>query len=83
MPPRQKTEPKPEDFFPPVPQNSFLRVGMLVHLVSGGRTLQNYEVLDWDDKFIKFRGSEQIAPQTQIVLIPQGQIEAIGLVGEY
>jgi len=56
---------------------------MLVHLVSGGRTLQNYEVLDWDDKFIKFRGSEQIAPQTQIVLIPQGQIEAIGLVGEY
>ena len=83
MPPRQKTnvEPKPEDFFPPPVAPSFLEVGMLVNLVSGGRTLPNYEVLDFDATYLKVRGSVQIAPQTEIVLIPHAQIEAIGLVG--
>lgn len=64
-----------------VAKKSFLEIGMLVNLVSGGRTLQNYEVLDFDDTYVKFRGSMQVAPQTEIVLIPHDKIEAIGLVG--
>lgn len=75
------TTPRPEDFFPPQPSTSFLEVGMIVNLVSGGRTLPSYEVLDFDEKYVKFRGSMMIAPQTEIVLIPHAQIEAIGLVG--
>ena len=85
MPPTKKinVEPKPEDFFPPPVPPSFLKVGALVNLVSGGRTLQNYEVLDFDQVYVKFRGSIHVAPQTESVLIPHAQIEAIGLVGEH
>lgn len=59
-----------------------LRVGQLCNIVNGGRTLQNYEVLAMDDRFIKFRADMSVAPQTEMVLIPYVQIEAIGLVGE-
>lgn len=59
-----------------------LKIGALVHLVNGGRTYQNYEVLDFDDKFIKLRGSIQNAPQTEIVLIPFGKVEMLGLPNE-
>jgi len=61
---------------------SLLKTGALVNLVSGGRTLENYEVLAIDDKFIKFRGNVQVAPQTEIVLIPYAKIEALGLRNE-
>ena len=64
------------------PKESFIKAGDLVNLVSGGRTLPNYEILDWDDRYIKFRGSLSVAPQTEIVLIPHEQIEAMGLVGQ-
>jgi hypothetical protein len=63
-------------------KESFIKVGDLVNLVSGGRTLPSYEILGWDDKYIKFRGSLTVAPQTEIVLIPHEQIEAMGLVGQ-
>lgn len=61
--------------------NTLLKVGDLVNIVNGGRTLQNYEVLAMDDRFIKFRADMSVAPQTEVVLIPYAQIEAIGLVG--
>lgn len=60
----------------------FLREGQVVNVTFGGRTHSGYEVLDWDDQFIKFRGSILVAPQTEICLIPRSQIEAIGLTGE-
>jgi hypothetical protein len=59
-----------------------LTVGMLVHLVSGGRTLQNYEVLDMDENYVKLRANAQIAPQTDVILVPHGKIEMLGLPGE-
>lgn len=62
--------------------NSFLSIGDIVNIVNGGRTLQNYEVLGLDDRFIKFRADMSVAPQTEVVLIPYAQIEAIGLVNE-
>ena len=61
---------------------SLLEVGKLVNIDKGGRTLQNLEVLDFDDNFIKFRWDIHVSPQTEIVLIPWAKIEAIGLVGE-
>jgi len=66
----------------PERQAPFLRVGQIVNLVAGGRTLPSYEVLGWDGEFIKFRGSIHVAPQTEVVLIPYGKIEAIGLTDE-
>jgi len=60
---------------------SFLQVGQLANLTAGGRTLFNYEILGWDANFIKFRADLTVSPQTEVVLIPYGQIEAIGLVG--
>jgi hypothetical protein len=60
---------------------SYLQAGQLVNLTAGGRTLFNYEILGWDANFIKFRGDLTVSPQTEVVLIPYGQIEAIGLVG--
>lgn len=59
-----------------------LQIGAIVNIEKGGRTLPGYEVLDFDDRFVKFRGSVSISPQTEIVLIPFEKIEAIGLVGE-
>jgi len=61
---------------------SLLEVGKLVNIEKGGRTLQNLEVLDFDENFIKFRWDTHVSPQTEIVLIPWAKIEAIGLVGE-
>ncbi len=64
------------------PTKSLLKIGTLVNIDKGGRTLQNLEVLDFDDNFIKFRWDIHVSPQTEIVLIPWAKIEAIGLVGE-
>lgn len=67
----------------PVPAPAqFLEKGMLVNIVLGGRTLTGYEVLGADGHFIKFRANINVAPQTEIVLIPFVQIEAIGLLNE-
>lgn len=61
---------------------SLLTKGNLVNLEKGGRTLENLEVLDWDENFIKFRWNVHISPQTEVVLVPWAKIESIGLVGE-
>lgn len=61
------------------PVKDLLPIGKIVSIVSGGRTLEGYEVLDKDDKFVLFRGNVQVAPQKEFVLIPYGKIEAIGL----
>lgn len=85
MPPRKRTETdEPTAMADPDwnPPKAFLREGQIVNLVSGGRTLTGYEVLGIDDRFIKFRGNMTIAPQTEIVLIPWHQVEAIGLTDE-
>lgn len=71
MPPVQK-KPVTEEV------KDLLAIGKIVNLVSGGRTLESYEVLDKDDRFVKFRGNVQVAPQKEIVLIPYEKIEAIG-----
>lgn len=81
MPPTQKKLAEPVKPVEPT-KEPFIKKGDLVNLVSGGRTLPNYEVLDWDAEFYKFRGSIHVAPQTEIVLIPRCQIEAMGLVNE-
>lgn len=81
MPPRQKND-TPSHVPAVAPQAGLLKIGILVNLVAGGRTLTNYEVLDFDEHFVKFRGNIHVAPQTEIVLVPWGQIEALGLVGE-
>lgn len=56
-----------------------LQIGDKVHLVSGGRTLTNYEVLDMDDKFLKLSANSQVAPQTDAILLPWTSIEVLGL----
>lgn len=76
MPAAKATQASPNRFVP------FLEVGDIVNIVSHGRTLQNYEVLGMDDRFVKFRADMSVAPQTEVVLIPYAQIEAIGLVNE-
>jgi hypothetical protein len=59
----------------------FLKVGALINLDRGGRTLQNLEVLGVDDKFIKVKWDVHVSPQTEVVLVPiDGSV--IGLVGE-
>ena len=59
----------------------FLKVGSLINLDRGGRTLQNLEVLGVDDKFIKLKWDIHVSPQTEVVLVPiDGSV--IGLVGE-
>lgn len=60
----------------------FLRIGQLVHLSMNGRTLQYREILDWDERFLKIRSDLSVSPQTEIVLLPWAQIEAIGLTDE-
>lgn len=71
---------------PPKPkiaeQPGLLKIGAIVNLEKGGRTLTGYEVLDFDDRYVKFRASVRNSPQTEIILIPHEKIEAIGLVGE-
>jgi len=59
----------------------FLEIGALINLDRGGRTLQNLEVLGFDEHFIKVKWNAQISPQTDVALIPWGD-SVIGLVGE-
>lgn len=58
-----------------------LKVGQLINLDRGGRTLQNLEVLGIDDNFIKLRWDMHVSPQTEVVLVPWREA-VIGLVGE-
>lgn len=60
---------------------SFLKVGSLINLDRGGRTLQNLEVLGFDDKFLKLKWDVHVSPNTEVVLVPIDG-SAIGLVGE-
>lgn len=71
MPPAQKTTAKAE--------KDLLPVGAVVSIVSGGRTLTGYTVLDKDDKFVKFSASMQNAPQTEVVLVPYEKLEMVGM----
>lgn len=70
MPPAQKKTEAAE---------ALLKVGDLVHLVTGGRTLTNYEVLGMDDRFLKLSANPQVAPQTETILVPWGALEVLGL----
>lgn len=72
MPVAKTSAPKAEE------KKDLLPVGKIVSIVSGGRTLQNYEVLEKDEKFVLFLGNPLNAPQTEYVLIPYEKIEAIG-----
>lgn len=65
---------------PPAKKN-LLEVGQLINLDRGGRTLQNLEVLDFDENFIKLRWDIHVSPQTEVVLVPWKEA-VIGLVGE-
>lgn len=58
-----------------------LKVGSLINLDRGGRTLQNLEVLGFDEYFVKLRWDIHISPQTEVVLVPWREA-VIGLVGE-
>lgn len=86
MPPRKRTEPiaevLEESKLIPESKTSFLREGQIVHIILGGRTIQYREILGWDDHFLKIRSDVSVAPQTEIILIPFAQIEAIGLTDE-
>lgn len=65
----------------PAAPKSFLKVGTLINLDRGGRTLQNLEVLAVDDTFIKLKWDLNVSPNTEVVLVPlEGAV--IGLVGE-
>lgn len=59
----------------------FLKVGSLINLDRGGRTLQNLEVLAVDDKFLKLKWDAHVSPGTEVVLVPIADA-VIGLVGE-
>lgn len=59
----------------------FLKIGSLINLDRGGRTLQNLEVLGYDEHFIKVKWDQHVSPQTEVALIPWGD-SVIGLVGE-
>jgi hypothetical protein len=72
MPPAQKKTVEPEPL---------LKVGQLINLDRGGRTLQNLEVLGVDENFLKLRWDQHVSPQTEIVLVPWREA-VIGLVGE-
>jgi len=58
-----------------------IKIGSLVNIDRGGRTLTDLEVLDYDEHFIKVRWNMQISPMTEVALIPWGD-SVIGLVGE-
>jgi len=64
-----------------VEAEGFLKVGALINLDRGGRTLQNLEVLGVDENFIKVKWDMHVSPNTEVALIPiDGSV--IGLVGE-
>ena len=60
-------------------KEDLLPIGTIVSLVSGGRTLEGYEVVAKDEHFIKFRANLQIAPMTDYVLVPYEKLEMVGL----
>ena len=64
-----------------VEAESFLKVGALINHDRGGRTLQNLEILGFDDKFLKLKWDVHVSPGTEVVLVPIDG-SAIGLVGE-
>lgn len=70
---------------PPAPKKTadegFLKVGALINLDRGGRTLQNLEVLGFDEHFIKVKWDIHVSPQAEVALIPWAD-SVIGLVGE-
>lgn len=72
MPPVQKKA---------VEAEPILKIGQLINLDRGGRTLQNLEVLGYDENFLKLRWDIHISPQTEVVLVPWREA-VIGLVGE-
>ena len=72
MPPTKKIEPTTEPL---------LKIGSLINLDRGGRTLQNLEVLGFDEHFVKLRWDIHVSPQTEVVLVPWREA-VIGLVGE-
>jgi len=71
---------------PPKPkiadQPGLLKIGKIVNVDIGGRTLTGLEVLDYDDRFIKFRWDMHVAPQTEVVLVPWEKVGVIGLTDE-
>lgn len=81
MPPAKKTA-VPSHSPAIAPQNGLLKIGELVNLSVGGRTLLNREVLDFDNQFIKVTSDVTVAPQTKVAMYPFTAIEAIGLVNE-
>ncbi len=60
-------------------KEDLLPIGTITSLVSGGRTLEGYEVVAKDEKFIKFRANLQIAPMTEYVLVPYAKLEMVGV----
>jgi hypothetical protein len=81
MPPAKKTA-TPSHSPAIAPQTGLLKIGELVNLSVGGRTLLNREVLDFDQRFIKVTSDVTVAPQTKVALYPFTSIESIGLVNE-
>lgn len=61
--------------------DGLIKIGALVNIDRGGRTLTDLEVLDYDEHFIKVKWNMQISPMTEVALIPWGD-SVIGLVGE-
>lgn len=64
-----------------VKPEGLIKIGALVNIDRGGRTLTDLEVLDYDEHFIKVKWNMQHSPQTEVALIPWGDC-VIGLVGE-
>lgn len=64
---------------PKAAEKDLLPIGAVVSLVSGGRTMPGYEVVDKDARFVKFRANLQLAPQTDFVLVPYELLEMVGL----
>ena len=64
-----------------IADEGFLKVGALINLDRGGRTLQNLEILGFDDKVLKLKWDSHVSPGTEVALVPiEGAV--IGLVGE-
>ena len=59
-----------------------LKKGSIVNIDVGGRTLTGLEVLDYDERFIKFRWDMRVSPMTEIVLVPWEKVGVLGLTQE-
>lgn len=60
----------------------FLKKGDLLNLVISGQVLQHVELLDIDKDYLKIRSNMNMAPFTEITLIPHLAVERIGLCGQ-